>query len=278
MKKIMVLLTLSLISLGFWSKVLEPAGNINKDSHMELAEEYEPAKASAVSDDQKWQAVKNIPILMYHEIGNGPNNLFVSEQDFQQQMQYLYQKGFRTVTMSQAREILVNRKTGPGGQPMVITFDDGYSSLYHRAWPVLKEYGFVATAFIITDFVGRPRYLTWEQTRELNGYGVEIGSHTQTHPDLSTLKSESLKREIMGSKQTLEQQLKAPATSFCYPGGFYNRQTMEVVREAGYGVAVTTHGGIASVQDDLYQLSRIRVYRGMSMKAFVKSLEGQGQH
>lgn len=213
----------------------------------------------------------SIPILMYHEIGDGPSSLYVSEKNFRAQMHYLRSNGYKIATMTQAREMLINKQIPP--KVAVITFDDGYVSVYTRAWPILEECAFPATVYVCSSFPGLYNYLTWDHIKILHSGGVEIGSHSNTHPALTTLNSAALTQEIVGSKQILEQKLEAKINSFCYPTGAYNQYTPILVKNAGYTTAVTVNLRKSTPQDDLYLLPRIRVFKADTISSFAKNIQ-----
>ena len=215
-------------------------------------------------------------IFMFHEIGQGPNNLYVPEQDLERLMAYLSKEGYKSVTVSQLLDTKLKR--GADDKFVALTFDDGYASVYDKAFPILKKYNYTATVFIITDMVDKPNHMTWQQLRKLLNEGIEVGSHSETHPYLSKLDSSSLKNQVAGSKQRLEQMLNNKVTAFCYPYGDFNDEIKEAVREAGYKLAVTVHTDISSKKDDLYQLPRINVYGSMTnhtMGSILKMTPGQ---
>ena len=205
----------------------------------------------------------SIPILMYHEIGDGPNALYVSVNNFRTQMHYLRDSGYHIITMAQAQAMLANHQIQP--KTAVITFDDGYLSVYTQAWPILQECGFTPTVYICSSFPGRNTYLTWDQIKILQSGGAEIGSHTQTHPSLNTLSSDKQIQEIQGSKQILEKNLGVPVVSFCYPCGAYNQSTITAVKQAGYSSAVTTYNMIANDTYDLFQIPRLRINKDTTL-------------
>ncbi|MCG0238166.1 MAG: polysaccharide deacetylase family protein [Firmicutes bacterium] len=180
-------------------------------------------------------------------------------------MDYLARAGYNTVTLAQLYRHLTSGEPLPE-KPVVITFDDGYASFYEHAFPRLRERGFVATLFVITDKVGTPRYVTWEQVREMAAAGIEIGSHTATHPDLRELEASQLEHEVSGSRKTLEEQVGVPVLFFCYPGGYYDEAALAAVQTAGYLGAVTTVFGAAAPGDDPLQWPRVPVSRGDTPK------------
>lgn len=147
----------------------------------------------------------------------------------------------------------------------MITFDDGYEDAATAALPILERYGFPATFYIVTEFVGRPGYLSWEQVALLHASGMEIGSHSLTHPDLAALDLDAAEAQIVQSKAILEQQLGIPIRSFCYPIGSYSPEVADLVRAAGYTNAVTTHQGRNLEQ--MFEIPRRRVLGGETLAA-----------
>lgn len=212
-----------------------------------------------------------IPILMYHEIGNGPNSLYVPEDKFRTQMDYLYKSGYHTVTVSQALELLASGKIP--AKTIVLTFDDGYVSCYTKAWPIMKEFGFTGTFYVVSSFSDRYNYLTWEQLRTMQEAGLEIGSHSQHHPSLKTSSASIQSEEILGSKKILEEKLGVPIKAFCYPIGAYNDNTLKLVKEAGYTSAVTVAYGYANSKNNFFLIPRVRVPGWITLDNFAKNIQ-----
>ena len=142
---------------------------------------------------------------------------------------------------------------------VVLTFDDGCDNFYTEAFPRLSRYGFTATVFVVTDWIGKNGYLNGSQLSELHSSGITIGSHTCSHPHLPDLDPVQMKREIECSKEILEQKLGAPVELFCYPFGGFNVQVVELVRAAGYKIAFTTNRGLGGNAQDLLSLRRVRM-------------------
>jgi peptidoglycan/xylan/chitin deacetylase (PgdA/CDA1 family) len=203
---------------------------------------------------------------MYHYIrnvdqGSDPMgyDLSVTPDDFAAQIQYLAKAGYTSLTMTELEEVRARRAPLPP-KPIVLTFDDGYRDFYTNAWPVLRQYGFKATTFIITGVVGQQQYMTWDMIAELDGSGqIEVASHTVSHKDLPGLSDATARGEIFNSKQALEERLGHPVTSFCYPAGHYSSRDAALVRQAGYTIAVTTQGGWSQAGQDAVLLPRVRV-------------------
>jgi peptidoglycan/xylan/chitin deacetylase (PgdA/CDA1 family) len=208
-----------------------------------------------------------LPILMYHRIGRiGPNlapitqRLTVTPADFAAQMRWLRQNGFHAVSQLQAFDALERGAKLPS-RPIMITFDDGYRGVWANALPVLMRLQMPATAYVITDRIsnGDPSFLTWRQLRALQANGVTVGSHTVTHPDLTTLDDARALAELADSRQALERRLGRPVQWFAYPAGAEDARIVSLTHRAGYVLAVTTQPGSVQSAADPLELHRYEI-------------------
>ncbi|MBM3129963.1 MAG: polysaccharide deacetylase family protein [Chloroflexi bacterium] len=223
------------------------------------------------------QRVYRIPILMYHYISVPPPDadkyrldLSVTPANFDAQMDYLASEGYHPVRLSDIAEFLRNGKPLPIN-PIVLTFDDGYTDMHQNVLPILKKYKFPATFFIITQVVDdrKPGYMTWNQIEDLAIEGMEIGSHSMTHPDLKDKPRAFQSGEIVGSKLVIESRIGTPIKSFSFPAGKYDATTLQVLRAAGYLTAVTTDPqGAKQSADEIFELQRIRIRGSHSINDF----------
>src|SRR3989440_4381845 len=228
-----------------------------------------PASNQALEMVPAGRPAVSVPILMYHYIRDNPDprdvlgaNLSVSPREFRVQMEWLARNGYHPVDLDDLRSYLQGSGTLPS-KPVVISLDDGYSDLYTAAYPLLRAYQFKAVAYIVTGFLGRPTNVTPAQVVEMNANGIEIGSHTVSHPDLTKLSGAELQRQLDDSKVTLEAILGHPVLDFCYPSGAVNPTVVHAVQAAGYQSATTTHaGGTAHAAADRYEWTRVRVSGG----------------
>ncbi len=211
---------------------------------------------------------------MYHYIRVNPNpndrlgfGLSVTPAAFAQQMAWLEDQGYHTVTLHQLAAAWRGEADLPD-KPMVITLDDGYLDAYTAAFPELQKHGFAATAFIISAFVGRGGYMASEHLRELQAAGWEIASHTRTHPDVSRLSNARLAQELEGAANELADLTGQAPTTFAYPSGRFNSAAVAKLRALGYEAAVTTRYGLANPDADPLLLSRLRVAGGISLSSF----------
>jgi peptidoglycan/xylan/chitin deacetylase (PgdA/CDA1 family) len=221
-----------------------------------------------------------VPILMYHYIRIPPSpasdrmgyNLSVSPDDFRAQMDWLQDNGYHPVTIEEVRSYLEGRQSLPG-RPVVLTFDDGYLDLYTTAYPILKSHNFRAVAYIVSGFIGAPdRNVTAEQIVEMDRYGIQIASHTNSHADLSKTAGANLVREVATSKQVLEAITGHPVLDFCYPSGKFNPAAVKAVQDAGYQSATTTQEGTLHTMGDRFTWSRVRVAGGMGLDMFARGV------
>jgi peptidoglycan/xylan/chitin deacetylase (PgdA/CDA1 family) len=219
---------------------------------------------------------------MYHRIGKiGPNlapitqRLTVTPDDFAAQMRWLKRNGFHAVTQTRAYDALERGAPLPS-RPIMITFDDGYRGVWANALPVLMRLHLPATAYVITDRIsnGDPSFLTWKMLRVLERHRVAIGSHTVTHADLTTLSDAQALAELRGSRRTLERQLGRPVPWFAYPAGAFDARVVELVRRAGYRLAVTTQPGAVQSSQTPLELHRFEILDSTRANGLASLLSG----
>lgn len=219
-----------------------------------------------------------IPILMYHKVNSDPETgnlgLRVPPEIFDRQMQYLYNQGYSTVSLGDVCEYLKGEHALPP-RSIVITFDDGYRDNYTYAVPILEKYNFKATFFVVSSTVGKVNSFDniaqpvnqmagWSELRDMAARGMEIGSHTVSHPRLAEISQEKARYQIKESKLALEKGLGQPVRYFSYPHGSFNAALKKVVEESGYEAATSTLFGLDYPGDDVYALKRICVTGQMS--------------
>jgi peptidoglycan/xylan/chitin deacetylase (PgdA/CDA1 family) len=184
-----------------------------------------------------------VPILLYHHISDTLDSQYNVHPDrFAEQMKWLYDRGYSTVTVADvARAINEGAELPP--RPVVLTFDDGYLDVYKNAYPILQQYGFVATFYIIAETVDTAGNLNTKKLQKLLAGGWEIGSHSMTHADLTA--ESDWENEILNAKMVLEDKLATNIFTFAYPFGKANLELRAYTLNAGYTAAV----GLGSIME-----------------------------
>lgn len=225
-----------------------------------------------------------VPILMYHYISEPPPDadiyrvdLSVSPDSFHRQMAYLKDNGFTPIDFYDLSTAIVAHTELPP-KPVIITFDDGYLDNYEEAYPILQEFGFKGNFFVVTEFIdaGREGYMTWEMIEEMSRAGHRIESHSRTHPDLTTKSRDGLIWEILGSQETLAAHIGYKPRYFCYPGGTYNEETIQALRDLDFWGAVTTQNGTWHGFNDRFEWRRVRMRYTTSIEEFSKLVDLEG--
>lgn len=209
----------------------------------------------------------------------------VTPEDFARQMDCIASSGYRGIALCEALAHREATREWPR-QSVVLTFDDGFRNFYDEAMPVLARHGFKGTVFIVSDHMGGHNdwetplpglgsrdILTWQQAIELADAGIEIGSHTKTHPDLRRLSEAEAQREIAGSREEIESHLGQAVKSFAYPFGETNPASMECVKQEFHAACTTVlqraNGG------SLHSLPRVDMYYLRSQRNLQRLLNGQ---
>lgn len=223
----------------------------------------------------------SVSILTYHWIRTNPVpsdqlgfRLSVTPQHFAEQMAFLHYAGAHPITLGEAMSALQTGKPLPP-RPVILTFDDGYGDFASRATPVLQQYGFVATDFVVSGFIGRPAYMTIDQIHQVEAAGMVIGCHTVNHVDLAHAAPSLAQMQITVSHQQLEHLLGHPVLDFAYPYGAWNAQVEKMVLADGFRDAVTTAAGLWLQVANRGAWPRLAVEGGDALDAFAaKALAG----
>jgi peptidoglycan/xylan/chitin deacetylase (PgdA/CDA1 family) len=198
--------------------------------------------------------MSDLLILCYHAVSaTWPTEFAVSPQSLDSQLRFFLRRGYRPATLSAALNGSSDQKT------LVVTFDDAFSSVFERALPVTSALGVPATMFVPTAYVagegamawasleqwagteheGELRCMSWDDLRVLVAAGWEIGSHTSTHPKLTSLSDAELDAELVSSKARCEEEIQRLCEALAYPFSDHDRRVMDRTRAAGYRAAVT---------------------------------------
>jgi peptidoglycan/xylan/chitin deacetylase (PgdA/CDA1 family) len=222
------------------------------------------------------------PILMYHVINSPPAGapfpgLYVTREEFSEQMRALAAAGYRAVTQDQ---LWANWREGarlPAGKPIVLSFDNGYQSQYTQALPVLRGLGWVGVENIqLTGLPPSQGGLSRTQVRGLVAAGWELDTQGISHADLTTLDAAALHAQVASARETIRREYGVPVNWFCYPSGQYDAMVLAAVKAAGYRGSTTVVPGWAQPGEDPYRLPRLRVLGGTSGAALVSEIAAIG--
>ena len=232
----------------------------------------------------------DIPVIMYHRVINNPENegvygTYIYEDMFKKHLQYLKDKNYTVITFKDLDKIGWRNRFEKDKKYIFITFDDGYKDNYELAFPILKEFGFKATIFLM----GSSTYNEWdvkaggekefplmsvEMIKEMQDYGIEFGAHTFNHPKLNTLSNEEIEHQIVDVKKPLEEKIGKEIITFAYPYGILNDYAKEMAKKAGYTFALATDSGSVCLSDDLYQIRRIAIFPNTNLFSFKRKVAG----
>lgn len=222
----------------------------------------------------------HVPILMYHYVrvvdaGQDPLGyaLSVTPSDLDAQMAYLEANGFHTIHPAQLVSAIKN-KTALPSKSIILTFDDSYRDFYTAALPILQRHHFVASNYVITDYVlnANPAYMTPDMVKEIDRDGMNVAAHTKGHPDLARLSVTDALEQIRGSKAALEALIGKPVLDFAYPYGSFNWTTVSLVARAGFTDASTTIYGTYHSLANILTLTRVRISGGDSVATFANKV------
>ena len=203
------------------------------------------------------------PILLYHGIGESSTDAIVDslyavpEKAFRSQLRWLRENGFSSALISD----MLSSARDPG-TAFVLTVDDCLASAYERILPALLENGFRATFFAVAGSVGAPGWVDWGQLGDMRSEGMEVGSHSMTHADLSLLGRDELREELEGSKKLIEDKLGVEVTLLSLPGGYGGRRVVRAAREAGYRAICSSVFGYNPRPPRPYALKRFCIRAG----------------
>ena len=182
----------------------------------------------------------------------------VPVEDFKAQLDYLKAEGYETITLQDYMKARKGTYTLPK-KPIVLTFDDGYDDNYTNLLPLLEERGMRGTVYMVTNDIGRPGYLTWDQLRDMQNRGIELGSHTANHQPLTELSGQMRQDELKLSKLLMEWNGLKTIFTFSYPNGAYDEGMPELLKENEYLTAVTGDGGLNTFKTNPYLLQRTNI-------------------
>jgi peptidoglycan/xylan/chitin deacetylase (PgdA/CDA1 family)/nucleoid-associated protein YgaU len=220
-----------------------------------------------------------VPILVYHNISaQDQGKLSIASKTFDAQIKQLHADGFDTLSLADFVAFTAGRRQLPR-RSVLLTFDDGYKSFVQYARPILKDYGFGATLFVYSDFIGAGSALSWQELRSLSEQGFDVQAHSKTHGNLRRKEGESeaayakrIEAELAFPLTLYKKNLPRPVDALAYPYGEMDDDLVPYVVKYGYTVAFTVRRQSNAAFVSPLKISRSQIYSEMTMKDFTKNL------
>jgi len=220
-----------------------------------------------------------VPVLVYHNVSaQEKGKLSIAVRNFDAQIRQLHAEGFQAVSLTDFLAFTAGRRQLPR-KSVLLTFDDGYRSFIQYARPILKDYGFGATLFVYSNFLGGGAALSWQDLRTLTEQGFDVQAHSKSH---SNLRREEGETEAAYAKR-IEAELAYPLTLFkkhlgrssealAYPFGEMDDELLPYVAKYGYTAAFTVRRQSNPAFVSPLKISRSQIYADMTVKDFAKNL------
>jgi peptidoglycan/xylan/chitin deacetylase (PgdA/CDA1 family) len=218
-----------------------------------------------------------VPIILYHWIATSPidSQYYVPPEKFDEEMKLLHDWGYTTITTEMLIKAITEGADLPP-RPILITFDDGHLNNYTNAFPIMQKYGFTGVLYIIVNYMGTDNYMNADQIKEMAAAGWEVGSHSISHLDLTSLEPYRQRREVVESRTLLETALGVPILTIAYPFGISDPGVIDYAHFAGYiggmSLGFTDDQGVSN----LYTLQRREIKGTYDVKQFAGFLPWQG--
>lgn len=218
---------------------------------------------------------KKLLVIYYHEIvenGQGYSYQKLDKEMFEQQMRYLKEQGYQTLFFRDLDKPLPEKA-------IIVSFDDGFRSVYENAIPIMKRYGIKANIYLPTRYIGQDKhFMTWDMVRELQMSGdCEFAAHTHNHVDIRTLDCNELYRENALSTEAFEKELQVRPEAFCMPYGVYDKKSIKLLKESSSYKYIlgSFYGDIPQKYLESKVIPRVGISNDDSLEQFEKKLLGK---
>ncbi len=269
----------------------------------ENVEEYTKRMYEKYSDSLSY--TKKLPVLMYHHLDNeGNGDTIITPKLFEEHMKALKENGYQTVSLKEIKDYVVKGEELPKN-PVLITFDDGYSSNYEIAYPILKKYNMKAVIFMIGSSTGKSTYkdtdnpiyphFSKEEAALMEKSGlIEVASHTydmhqsplyEKIPRESVLRLEGeaeeeyielLSADYNKSKEQLKEITGRENNALAYPLGKWDTLSQAILNSLGVEITLSTKEGtntlIKGMPQSLYCLKRYNMHNEISAENMIDKI------
>lgn len=238
--------------------------------------------ASSVALPVKAATQVKVPVLMYHRIEVNPNKndtWQIGLNEFKQEMSYLKNNGYTTLTNDQFYDIITKKAPMPA-KPILLTFDGATLDFYNNAYPVLKQYGFNSTEYVVTDQIGTSwgspsdmiRIMNEGQLKTVANNKVELENHSTTHGHIANLSTAELTKRVSGATNKLQSMTNKPVNYFAYPFGESSTNFVNVLKSLKVKMAFKVGGGLATDSSDLMNMPRIGIVNTDNITTFTRKI------
>ncbi|QCR22216.1 polysaccharide deacetylase family protein [Pontibacter sp. SGAir0037] len=244
-----------------------------------VAEKTAEAPSPAMATPAEILARKQVPILCYHQIrdwnardSQAAKDYIVPVERFKEQLKMLADSGYQTILPDQLFAYLATGAPLPD-KPVILTFDDTNLDQYTVALPELEKHGFKGVFFIMTVSLGRPRYMSRAQVKELADAGHVIGSHTWDHQNVKKLKEQDWVTQVEKPSRQLEEITGQPVKYFAYPFGLWNKEAIPELKSRGIAAAFQLSTS-RDEEEPLYTIRRLIASGHWSASNLQKKMQG----
>lgn len=254
-----------------------PAATATATQTFTITPTFTPSPTPTAAWIHQGPEVVLVPIILYHRIDISPINsqYYVPPDKFAEEMKLLHDWGYETIST----ELLIKAITEGADlppRPLLITFDDGHLNNYTAAFPIMQKYGFTGVLYIVANYMGADQYMNADQIKEMANAGWEVGSHSISHSDLTSLEPYRQRYEVVESRTLLEEALGVPVLTIAYPFGVSDSSVIDYAHFAGYiggmSLGFTYDQGVSN----LYTLQRRDIKGTYDVKQFAAFLPWQG--
>lgn len=216
---------------------------------------------------------RKVLIIYYHEVvedNEGFSYQKIGKTKFEEQMAFLKAQGYQTLFFSELKNPLPEKA-------VIVSFDDGFESVYKNAMPIMKKYGIKGNVYLPTAYVGKDKFMSWDMVRELAKDGFEMQAHTHNHVDIRGLDEDGLRKETTDSNERFLAELGQIPKAFCMPFGTYDKASVRALKRiGGYEYLLGSYyGRCKEGQLQGAVLPRIGISDADSIEVFEKKLCGK---
>lgn len=230
-----------------------------------------------------------VPILVYHDVHpTAKSSMTISTKKFEEQLIWLRDNGYTVIPLRDLVDYLQGRRASLPAKSVVITADDGRSSVYEYMWPIVRKYNVPVTLFVYTSPISNAKWaMTWEQLRELKDTPYfDIQGHTYWHPNFKQERkklsadeySKLLHANLVKAKEVVNKKLGTDITLLAWPFGIYDADLESAAKQAGYEMAFSIEARDASRTERTMSQPRYMVLEGQNMRTFASQVSGSSKH